>query len=546
MLTPLLFARIPGVRVERVWREDQTIHVDAATTRRVASCPVCGRRAKQVHSHYQRTLADLPCCGDPVMIHLDTRRFVCRVRQCQRKLFTERIPALVAPSARRTLRLQAHLERDGFDLGGAPGARHATAQQTSVSRRTLLQLVRAAPAPVMASVQVLGVDDWAQRKGKTYGTILVNLETHHVVDLLPDRTAETFATWLRHHPAIAIISRDRGGASADGARQGAPHAQHTAQRAPADRFHLLKNVTDSFERFLIRNHALLRHAAHVAGTSEQRQDADATIVVVAEEHVPAMVNREQREQQERRARRFARYEEVQRLRSQGYRIRTIARMAGMARGTVLRFLRGEGFPERVPRAPRQTLLTPFAPYLRERWADGCHNATQLWHELRQRGFTGGYSIVTAYLHAWREPRLLPRERRCPGVCPSVPVAPTPSPRQTMWLLLRRVETLTPDERIYLVQLHRLCPEVMLAQALVEEFATLVRARDVTGLYVWLARVEEGGVAELRGIARRMWGDRPAVEAAVATEWSNGQVEGQVNRLKMLKRAMYGRATHLAV
>src|SRR5437899_9789734 len=368
MLTKLFFPEVPGVRVDRVWREGATVHVAATTTRRAAQCPLCQRRSKRVHSRYDRTIADLPCCGDRVILHLHTRRFVCRVRWCRRRVFTERIPALVCPSARRTARVGQHLLREGFERGGRAGARHAAGAGMPVSVRTLLRLMRAAPVPETGSVRVLGVDDWARRKGRTYGTLLVNLETHRVLDLLPDRTAETLAAWLRTHPEIEVITRDRAGAYADGARQGAAQA-----RQVADRFHLLKNVTDALERYLMRKHAALRRANQRPVTAEGAATEAVAPPPAAADGLPPPLTRIQHEQQERRARRHARYQEVMALRAQGHGMRSIARLLGLAKGTVQRFVRAEGFPERQPRAPRPTLLTPFEPYLQERWAAGCHN-----------------------------------------------------------------------------------------------------------------------------------------------------------------------------
>jgi transposase len=387
-------------------------------------------------------------------------------------------------------------------------------------------------------VRVIGVDDWAQRRGRTYGTIVVNLETQAVIDLLPDRTAETLAAWLRGHPEVEIISRDRDGAYADGARQGAPQAVQVA-----DRFHLLKNVTDSLERFLARHQARLRQAAQVSDSPGETHEEGAGTVEGRGAHPTAQrpPNRKEQERQERRARRLARYDEVMALRAQGQGIRAIARRTGLNKRTVQRYVAAAGFPEGQPRARRHPQLERFIPYLQERWAAGCRNAKQLWHDLRQRGFTGGYTTVSDYLRTWRQ-------THGPGVdggrCPAQrqpPPTPVYTARQTLWLLLRPGTDLTADEQAYLTRLPQVCPLVTLAQALVQDFRTLLREHDVDGLYAWLRGAEACPIPELRRVAKRMWLDRRAIEAAVALEWSNGQVEGRVNKLKVLKRSMYGRA-----
>ena len=256
MLTKLFFPGVAGVRVDRMWREGPTLHMEVAATRCWARCPLCHRRSKRLHSRYARTLADLPCSGERVVVHLRVRRFVCRMRWCRRKIFAERLPDLVAPFARHTARLTTHVRRAAFDLGGDPGARHLADEGVRVSARTLLRLVRAAPLPPVGPVRILSVDDWARRRGRTYATILVNLETHRVIDVLPDREAATLASWLIQHPVVVVVSRDRGGAYAEGIRQGAPQAVQVA-----DRWHLMKNCGDAVERTLSRRHRALRDAA---------------------------------------------------------------------------------------------------------------------------------------------------------------------------------------------------------------------------------------------------------------------------------------------
>lgn len=553
MLTKLFFPTVPGVRVDRVWWETQTLHLAVTTTRRAARCPLCNRRSKRVHSTYPRTIADLPCTGARLTVHLCTRRFVCRVRCCRRRIFCERLPLLVAPWGRRTTRQRETLERTGFALGGAPGARQATAAGMPVSRRTLLRVVRAAPCPQAGRVRVLGVDDWSNRRGRTYGTILVNLETHAVIDLLPDRTAQTLAAWLRQHPEVEIVSRDRGGAYADGARQGAPQATQVA-----DRFHLLKNVTESRDRFLAHQHAGLRQAALAVALEERAeaqaekereeeippsgpQDAMSESPLCAAPARPRRLTQHEQDHLESRARRLARYEEVLTLHGQGHSLRAIARHLGLSPTTVRRYVHAEGFPECQPRWRRSLLLEPFVAYLRERWDAGCHNAKLLWRDLRQRGYRGGYTRVSDYLRAWRA-----RLEAAPGSQQAGRAAPLPSPRtytsrQTLWLLLRPTPELMAAEQSYLAHLARVCPLVALGQSLVQEFAAVLREHDVSGLYAWLRGAERCPIRELARVARGMWSDRQAIEAAVALEWSNGQVEGHVNKLKLLKRGMYGRS-----
>jgi len=528
MLTKLLFPGVAGVRVERAWREGPTLHLEVVGTRHWARCPLCQRRSKRRHSPYERTIADLPCAGAHVVLHLRVRRFVCRVRWCRRKVFAERLPDLVVPYARRTARLAAHVLRAVLDLGGKPGASHLAADGTPVSARTLLRLLRALPLPANGPVRILGVDDWSRRKGRDFGTILVNLETHTVIDLLPDRTAATVAAWLRRHPALEVVSRDRAGAYADGIRQGAPQAVQVA-----DRFHLHKNATDALERYLTRTHQALRQAAQ----ERPSVDTPAPDARAATAEPPSLSGA----RAERRAQRLARYEDVVLWRARGATILTIAARVGLSQRTVKRWVHEGQFPERRRRSERPGQAAPCAVYLRTRWAEGCHNATQLWHELRARGYTGCYDSVAALVAPWRGEHYRHRGR----VTVRRAAADADSaytPHQACWLLLRPLDNLTADERAYLTRLYQACPQVALAEALVEEFGTVLRERDVDSLYTWLRHAETSGIKEVQALARSIWLDQAAVEAAVRLDWSQGQVEGQVNRLKTTKRAMYGRAS----
>jgi transposase len=533
---------LAGLRAAQAAIADDAVHIDLHRTARTGRCPGCRRPSRRVHSSYVRRITDLPIAGRAVVLRLRVRRFRCAVATCPRRIFAEQVPGLAARRARRSAPLLAALRDVGFALGGRPGARLGSRLQLPASRSTLLRLVRSAPPAPSARPRVLGVDDWAWRRGQRYGSILVDLERRRPVKLLPDRTAETLATWLREYAGIEVISRDRAGAYADGARQGAPDAVQVA-----DRFHLLANVGELLERVLGSRRAALRQAAAVIDQAlRQRLPPEAEDAVTSVD--PAGRVRAQERRQERRAQRLARYDAVVDLHRQGHSQAAIGRQTGLGRKTVRRYLRAGAFPERATPPARPSRLAPYEAYLRTRWADGCHNAYQLWREIRGQGFPGQPANVRRYLARWRpqpgRPGRPARPERAADTPPAPPTrqpTPVPSPRQARWLLLRSAEALTPEERAYRTALLDAEPTVREAQQLAADFGTLVRTRDAPGLVAWLERADASSVPEVRAFAVGLRRDRAAVEAALTLTWSNGQTEGQINRLKILKRQMYGRA-----
>jgi transposase len=333
-------------RIAGVW------HVDLSSRQRSAACPRCHRRSTAVHSAYRRTVADLPIAGTQVLLHLQVRRFFCRRTACPQRIFAARFSRLVPVRSRHRVGVCTALGRVGFAVGSRAGARLAHVRGLPGSRRTILRFIHRMPFPLMAAPRVIGLDEWAWRRGRRFGTIVCDLERHQVIDLLPERSAPSVAQWLQAHSTVAIVCRDRSGLYAEGIRQGAPQAIQVV-----DRFHLVQNLRDALERLFLR----YRRDLHTLGASlHQASESTPTLATLSRARHACWVHR---------------YHEIQRLHAQRLGVAALARQVQVSRPTVYRYLAMPQPPERQRSRHRGSrLITPFIPYLRQRWNAGCRNA----------------------------------------------------------------------------------------------------------------------------------------------------------------------------
>lgn len=519
------------------WELDTDHHqltLSVSSVQVIAYCPVCNQPAHRVHSRYVRTLRDLPCVNFCLTILLQVCKFFCSNDDCQRRIFTERMPQVVLPWARRTMRFSEHLSAMGIALGGAAAARLSVQLNYDSSRNTFLRSVTQLALPPIKTPKNLGVDDFAFRKGHHYGTILVDLETHHPIALLPDRETSTLTDWLKEHPGVEILSRDRSKAYRAAAAEGAPHALQVA-----DRFHLLQNLEEAVEKAFSAQSQLIKRVEQERWKQKQLEPPEAMQTCQCEndpKHTPS------------RARRLEKYEQVHALRKQGYKIKDIAYHLGMHKRSVYKFLSAPTFPEyKTHTHHRRSALNPFKPYLLEQWQKGRYNSKQLLEEIQQQGFKGTYVMVVRYTRKLRK-SLPPQPTReslneLPGRGPAPMDGVNHKPltvHRAAWLVMRKVENLTPEEEEQLEQLS--CqPELSVVIALAQSFLFLVRKRLPQHLDCWLKRAKESSVRPFESFAKGLIDDYEAVKAALTLDISNGPVEGQNNRLKMLKRQMFGRA-----
>ncbi len=518
------------------------ILIKASTNNQTVHCPRCATLATRVHSRYGRKLLDLPWQGNTVRLHLTCKKLRCDNKNCSGRIFAEPIPTVAARYAHKTARLEHVLRQLALTAGGKPAALLTQLLGFATSPAALLRRAKSKKTNKIVTlndnlplVRVLGVDDFAFKKGHRYGTILVDLEKRKPIDLLPDRESATLARWLEAHPGIEIVTRDRASCYAEGIRQGAPQATQVA-----DRWHLLKNLGDALERLTHRHHAVLKEA-----TKSVRQTAQAALAQETgrapdpQESVMESENRvaesPKQDKSPKRQRREAILEQVKQLQSAGVSLREIARQMGIARNTVIKLAHCESLPEHAGRSRGSSKLQPYLAHLRCRWAQGEHNALVLHREILAKGFSGSVALVQRQVKPWRE------KPRCRVAQIQVVAL---SPRRAAWLLTsedKRLETKT-EERALLDCLVASSPPLASARVLALEFCRIVRERDLASFASWRESAKASGVEELVRFVTSLEQDLSAVESGLSLSWSNGQVEGQVNRLKVLKRQMYGRGS----
>ena len=347
-----------------------------STRRQQAACPACQTLSNKVHSRYSRHLADLPWAGFPVQFDLQVRKFFCRNDACPQRIFCERLAEVALVYARQTVRLNNYLQQCGWHLGGELSVRLTRLTGIRLGADAILQRVRKmTPKLLPRQVRVLGVDDFAFRRGDHYGTILVDHERHCVVDLLASREAKDLAAWLGAHPEVEIITRDRAPAYAEGATQGAPKAQQIA-----DRWHILHNLTEAYEQLIQHNGTAIQDCAKELN-EQFRADSAAVMPVKDEPIVPLTASEYMRSQARQAARqafhkcRKARYDQIKQLQAEGRSMVETAHHVGMSYMAIKRFYEAPTYPV-INRARRGSQLDPFVSYLQQRWTEGCRNARQ--------------------------------------------------------------------------------------------------------------------------------------------------------------------------
>jgi transposase len=517
----LLFPHLGDLEAGKVEDLQSAVLITARSRAADANCRRCGLSSARVNSRYRRRLHDLAAGGRPVTIDLEVRRFFCSNPECELRTFAEQVPDVTQRHQHRTPLQRSVLEAVALALAGRAGARLAGALGIAISRTTLIRLIRALPDPGTGQVTVLGVDDFAKRRGQSYATILIDMDTHQPIDVLADRQAQTLAQWLKDHPGVQVVCRDRAGAYAEGTRKGAPDAIQVA-----DRFHLWQNLCDAVEKTVVSCRADLPEPAPEPDDPEPAGPGG---------DVPAEPTGQADGQDTGHGRLATRSRErhaaIHDLLAQGRNYTQISEMLGLTRHTVRKFARAATADQVITGpSPRSSRLDRFAPYLQQRWNEGCTDAAQLFTEIQAQGYSGSKRSARRYLQPLRATL-------------TTPVLPPPPPtvREVTRWITSHPDHLTDDETARLSQLKARSTQLSAAAGHVSAFAEMMTGRHGEHLPAWLAAVDLDNLPHLHSFTSGIRRDQAAVANGLTLEHSSGAVEGNVCRIKAIKRQMFGRA-----
>jgi transposase len=458
-----------------------------------------------------------------VYLHLTVRRFRCLNPQCPKQTFAEHFPEWLPAYARRTLRLTDVMRQVGFQVSAESGHRILHWLVITTSGDTLLRIVKRTPMVSEAKPRVVGLDDWAIRKGHRYGSILVDQETHRVVELVKGRLSENIQPWFKAHPEVEIVTRDRSADYRHGLNAAAPQAVQIA-----DRFHLLMNLRQLAQRVAASAYNRLKK---LPVPPELRPKCP----------VFARSTSEQKRMAASRQQRLDIYNEVQRLKQAGMLVANIGLHLHRNYYTIRTYYRADTFPERMPGRTPHSLLSPYVDYLDRRFEAGCISPSQLLAEIKAQGYPGSVVLVSRWLKA---KRLLAAEDPL-VVRTGLPIthssAILPSNYKLGWLLVLPPEKLDDDEKMMLEHIRK---DAVIRQFydLAQAFRKLLQERSVTQFDAWLDAADQSPLKTVQTFSKSLRDEYNFIRAALENEWSNGQTEGQINRLKFIKRQMYGRAS----
>jgi len=533
MKLDILLPNTSSLILERVEVKEDCLKI-LTISQKESSCPICKTTSSRVHSSYTREVADLSWASFVVKIIVKVHKFFCNKNTCERKIFSQQFDGIL-PYARRTERQRDKLISIGMAAGGNVGSKLSKELGLPVSASTILRLLNTPEQTEVETPRVLGIDDWAIRKGQVYGTIMVDLEKRKPIDLIPSRETDAVAKWLKEHPGIEIVSRDRAAAYAEAINQGAPNAIQSA-----DRWHLIKNMTDALKRLMNKHNQASRKVARQIAQTEQAKitealkpedscndsnKRDSVLLLKSTEVKDAPPSKYE-----------LLFKEVKELEKKGVSQREISRRLKINRSTVSKYIAYDEYPKKIVPSCRVSKASKFSTYLSKRWQEGEQNYHQLWREIKEQGFDGSFVSIYKYMV-----KNFTKGNNQDTSKNSVPIK-VYSARRLSFLMCKEAEKLKPKEQHYIDLLFECCPQAKQASELAKRYKDILVNRKPDLLDQWIEDAIESGKDGLMTFAKNLIKDYDAIKNACTLEWSNGQVEGQVNRLKNIKRQMYGRGS----